>query len=58
METRLLEKVNDLGIGPMGLGGRITALDVHIETWPCHITALPVAVAFQCHSLRVIWTAL
>jgi fumarate hydratase subunit alpha len=52
METELLEKINDLGIGPMGMGGRITALDVHVEYCPCHITALPVAVNLQCHSSR------
>jgi fumarate hydratase subunit alpha len=52
METELLEKINDLGLGPMGMGGRITALDVHVEYYPCHITALPVAVNLQCHSSR------
>jgi fumarate hydratase subunit alpha len=36
----------------MGLGGRITALDVHIETHPCHIASLPVAVNIQCHAAR------
>ena len=36
----------------MGLGGRITALDVHIETYPCHIASLPVAVNIQCHANR------
>jgi len=52
MEEDLLEKINSLGIGPLGMGGRITALDVHIEYYPCHITALPVAVNLQCHSSR------
>ncbi|WP_059369333.1 fumarate hydratase [Treponema endosymbiont of Eucomonympha sp.] len=52
LERDLLERINDLGIGPMGMGGRITALDVHIEQYPCHITSLPVAVNFQCHSAR------
>jgi fumarate hydratase subunit alpha len=52
METQLLEKINNSGVGPLGMGGRITALDVHIEYYPCHITALPVAVNFQCHSSR------
>ena len=52
MEEELLEKINNLGIGPMGIGGRITALDVHIEYFPCHITSLPVAVCFQCHASR------
>ena len=52
MEEELLEKINNLGIGPLGMGGRITALDVHIEYYPCHITALPVAVNLQCHASR------
>jgi len=52
MEKELLEKINNLGIGPLGMGGRITALDVHIEYYPCHITALPVAVNLQCHASR------
>ena len=52
METELLEKINNLGIGPMGTGGRITALDAHIEYSACHITALPVAVNLQCHAAR------
>jgi len=52
MEEELLEKINDLGIGPLGMGGRTTALDVHIEYFPCHITALPVAVNLQCHASR------
>jgi fumarate hydratase subunit alpha len=52
MEVDLLEEVNKLGIGPQGLGGRITALDVHIEVYPCHIASLPVAVNIQCHAAR------
>jgi len=52
MELELLEKINNLGIGPLGMGGRVTALDVHIEYYPCHITALPVAVNLQCHASR------
>lgn len=52
MEKELLEKINNTGIGPQGLGGRITALAVHIETHPCHIASLPVAVNTQCHSAR------
>jgi fumarate hydratase subunit alpha len=52
MEKELLEKINKIGIGPQGLGGRITALAVHIETHPCHIASLPVAVNTQCHSAR------
>lgn len=53
MEKELLAKINDLGIGPEGLGGTITALSVHIETAPCHIASLPVTVAIDCHAHRV-----
>jgi fumarate hydratase subunit alpha len=52
MEEEILERVNNLGIGPMGYGGRITALAVHVETFPAHIASLPVAVNLQCHSAR------
>jgi len=52
LEKEILGTVNKLGIGPMGYGGRITALAVHIESFPAHITALPVAVNLQCHSAR------
>jgi fumarate hydratase subunit alpha len=52
LEEEILQKVNNLGIGPMGYGGRITALAVHVESFPAHITALPVAVNLQCHSAR------
>ncbi len=52
LERELLERINDLGIGPMGLGGRTTALAVHAEAMPAHIASLPVAVNFQCHSAR------
>jgi len=52
LETELLEKVNKLGIGPQGLGGTTTALDVHVEVYPCHIASLPVAVNIQCHAAR------
>ncbi len=52
LEEELLDKINRLGIGPMGLGGDTTALDVHIEAHPCHIASLPVAVNVQCHSAR------
>ncbi len=51
-EQELLEKINDLGIGPQGLGGTVTALAVHVEKYPCHITSLPVAVNIECHSHR------
>jgi fumarate hydratase subunit alpha len=52
MENELLELVNNTGVGPQGLGGRITALAVHIEAHPCHIASLPAAVNTQCHSAR------
>jgi len=52
LETDLLDMINDLGIGPMGFGGRTTALAVHIEAHPCHIASLPVAVNIQCHAGR------
>ncbi|MCL5959013.1 MAG: fumarate hydratase [Chloroflexi bacterium] len=52
LEVELLNLINGLGIGPQGLGGRVTALDVHIETFPSHIASLPVAVNLQCHSAR------
>jgi fumarate hydratase subunit alpha len=52
LEDEILEEINKLGIGPMGLGGTITSLDVHIETHPCHIASLPVAVNIQCHAAR------
>jgi fumarate hydratase subunit alpha len=52
LEREILKKVNGLGIGPMGYGGRITALAVHAESFPAHIGALPVAVNLQCHSAR------
>jgi fumarate hydratase subunit alpha len=52
LEKEIVKKVNNLGIGPMGYGGRITALAVHVESFPTHITALPVAVNLQCHSAR------
>ena len=51
-EKELLEEINKLCIGPMGLGGKTTALAVFIETKPCHIASLPVAVNIQCHSCR------
>jgi fumarate hydratase subunit alpha len=52
LEAELLQKINDLGIGPQGLGGRTTALAVHIEVFPCHIASLPVAVNINCHASR------
>jgi fumarate hydratase subunit alpha len=52
LESDLLKRINSLGIGPMGFGGRCTALAVHIEAHPCHIASLPVAVNVQCHAAR------
>lgn len=51
-EKELLEKANALGVGPQAVGGVNTALAVNIETYPTHITSLPVAVNLQCHSAR------
>lgn len=52
LEAKLLKAVNDTGVGPAGLGGRVTALAVHVESYPCHIGSLPVAVNLQCHAAR------
>lgn len=52
LEAELLEKINNLGIGPAGLGGRTTAFAVNIETYPTHIAGLPVAVNICCHVNR------
>jgi fumarate hydratase subunit alpha len=52
MEKELLARINALGIGPMGYGGRTTALAVNIEVFPAHLASLPVAVNISCHSLR------
>ncbi|MFW6256546.1 MAG: fumarate hydratase [Bacillota bacterium] len=52
LEKTLLKKINQLGIGPQGLGGEITALGVKIEKYPCHIASLPVAVNINCHASR------
>ncbi|HLN61805.1 MAG TPA: fumarate hydratase [Symbiobacteriaceae bacterium] len=51
-EQELLTEINKLGVGPMGLGGTVSALAVHIEVFGCHITALPVAVNIECHAHR------
>jgi fumarate hydratase subunit alpha len=48
LEAELLTEINKLGIGPHGFGGRVSALAVHIESFPCHIASLPVAVNLQC----------
>ena len=52
LEEELLDLVNATGVGPMGLGGRVTALAVNVEVWPCHIASLPAAVNLQCHAAR------
>ncbi|MFN3976101.1 MAG: fumarate hydratase [Aquificaceae bacterium] len=52
IEEELIEEVNKIGWGPMGFGGRVTALDVKVELYPCHIASLPVAVNIQCHANR------
>lgn len=52
LETEILERVNRLGIGPVGYGGRATALAVHVEVFPSHIASLPVAVNIQCWCAR------
>lgn len=52
LEEELLSDINDLGIGPGGFGGRITAFKVAMEMSPCHMASLPVAVNLSCHSLR------
>ncbi len=52
LEKRILKKINDLGVGPQGFGGRIFALAVHIETFPSHIASLAAAVNINCHASR------
>jgi len=52
MEEELLKEINNLGLGPQGLGGSTTALAVHIETYPCHMASLPIAINLQCHVAR------
>ncbi|TET67717.1 MAG: fumarate hydratase [Candidatus Zixiibacteriota bacterium] len=52
LEAELLEKINRSGVGPQGLGGRTTALAVHIEAHPCHIASYPAAVNLNCHAAR------
>jgi fumarate hydratase subunit alpha len=52
VEADLLSRINALGIGPQGLGGRNTALAVRILSLPCHIASMPVAVNLQCHAAR------
>ena len=52
MEEELLIEINKTGVGPQGLGGRVTSLAVHILMMPCHIASLPLAVNIQCHASR------
>ncbi len=52
LEEEMLEKINNLGIGPGGLGGRITALGVNVETYPTHIAGMPLAINICCHVNR------
>lgn len=52
LEKELLKEINELKVGPMGLGGNTTALAVKINLYPCHIASLPVAVNLQCHASR------
>lgn len=52
LEDELLTMINNLGIGPQGLGGRVTSLAVHVNLMPCHIASLPLAVNVQCHASR------
>ena len=52
LEEELLVEINDLGVGPQGVGGRTTALAVHVNMHPCHIASLPVAVNINCHASR------
>ncbi|MFN3814123.1 MAG: fumarate hydratase [Aquificaceae bacterium] len=52
IEEELIEDINKLGLGPMGFGGTVTAIDVKVELYPCHIASLPVAVNIQCHASR------
>lgn len=52
LEEELLEEINKLGVGPMGFGGTKTCLAVKVNTYPCHIASLPVAINIQCHAAR------
>ena len=54
LEERLLQAVNATGVGPAGLGGGTTALAVHVNTAPCHIAALPLAINMGCCAMRSI----
>ena len=52
LERELLDEINKLGIGPQGLGGRVTSFAVHVKMLPCHIASLPLAINIQCHAAR------
>lgn len=52
MEEELLTEINKTGVGPQGLGGRVTSLAVHVKMMPCHIASLPLAINIQCHVSR------
>lgn len=52
LEKELLEKINELGIGPQGFGGLTTSIGINIEVYPTHIAGLPVAVNINCHATR------
>jgi fumarate hydratase subunit alpha len=52
LERELLKEINELGVGPMGFGGTTTALAVKVNSYPCHIASLPVAINIQCHAAR------
>ncbi len=52
LEDELLEAINNLGVGPQGLGGRVTSFAVHVKMQPCHIASLPLAINIQCHAAR------
>jgi fumarate hydratase subunit alpha len=58
MENRVLKKINQLGIGPQGFGGRYTAIAVNIEVFPTHIAGLPCVVNMGCHAMRHAHTTL
>ncbi|MGI5819881.1 MAG: fumarate hydratase [Armatimonadota bacterium] len=58
LERDVLAAVNSTGVGPMGLGGRTTALAVHVERHPCHIASLPLALNVQCHAARHMTTVI
>ncbi|MGB3366603.1 MAG: fumarate hydratase, partial [Acidaminobacteraceae bacterium] len=52
LEDRMLKRINELGIGPQGLGGSTTALGINIDVYPTHIAGLPVVVNINCHAAR------